>query len=121
MTDAHQALRQHVHEEAADKLLTGELHDFGLVVPVVGVAKVHVPFFDADDALVADGDTVAIARQVADDALYVVQARLAVDIPRFLHELIEHGFDLIRAGDAVQLTCVCAFAQRADHSAPEVA
>jgi hypothetical protein len=58
-----------MHEEAADKFLTMQLHDFGLIVPVVFVTKVHSLLFNPDDALVADGDTVTVTRQVTIEKL----------------------------------------------------
>ena len=63
MTDAMQALRQHVDEEAADKLLGGERH---LLISTAAFDAVVLPFegdallIAGDQAAVGDGDAVGV-------------------------------------------------------------
>ena len=54
--DPHEALGEHVEQEAADKLLRGEAHHFGLVpMRVVSVVEADLAVLAVQDALVANG------------------------------------------------------------------
>ena len=121
MADTHQPFWQDMHQEASDKLSTLKLHDLRLVIPIVGVAEVHCIILYSDDASITDGDPMTVARQVTDDILRVGHTGLAIDIPLFLHERIEHAVDFTIMRDTVKLACVCALSQGADHLATEVA
>jgi len=54
--DPHEALGEHVEQEAADRLLRGEAHHFGLVpMRAVSVVEADLAVLAVQDALVANG------------------------------------------------------------------
>lgn len=107
MADTHQPFWQEMHQEPPDKLSTLKFHDLRLVIPIVGVAEVHLIIFYSDDALITDGDSMTVARQVTNDVFCVAHAGLAIDIPRFFHERIEHGVDFTDISPSWQPATQC--------------
>ena len=85
MANAHESVRQHMHQEPSDKFIAVQLHDLGLAVPIVFVSKMHLIAFYADESAITDSDLVAVSGQVADHCLGSVDAGLTVDHPVFLH------------------------------------
>ena len=103
MADTHQSFRQHMHQEAADKLVTMQRHDFRLVVFVVFIAEPDLIFLQVDESLVTDRNPVAITCEVCDDAIGMIEAMFAIHHPVFLHQLVEYPIDFIGIGDATEL------------------
>ncbi len=68
--DAVEAGREHMEEDAPDKLRRGEGHGLlagGARVAVVGVAEADLPRVQIEDPLVGDGDPVRVAPDVIED------------------------------------------------------
>ncbi len=64
IADALKAWRKHVHQEAANEFAGIDRHNacFLLVLmPVILPAKCDLAFCDSDQAVIADGDTVAVS------------------------------------------------------------
>jgi len=94
MTDAVEARRQHVEEEAADELGGGEGHRLvagatigAVILPAEGDAFVVA----RNQPAVRDGDPVGIAGQVGEDGLRPGERALAVDEPLRLPQRCEKG------------------------------
>src|SRR6516164_3258830 len=67
VTNAMEALRQDVAEEAADKLTCCERHDFGArsaVATIVLVTEDDAVLVEGDQSAIGDGNTVGVARQI---------------------------------------------------------
>ncbi len=118
MSDAHQAFGQHVHQEPSDKLTDLQRHDLLPVIAVVFIAEPDLIVTHVDQALVADGDTMGVSGEIADDAVSSIQTVLAIHHPVFLHQGVEHLVDLIVVGDTTKLSFGGAVSQCADQTAP---
>src|SRR5882757_981970 len=84
MADAMKPAGQHVDEETADELVGGERHHFGpllLLGPVVFPFECDPEISERDEAAVADGDAVGIARQVGQHRFRATERPLRVDHP----------------------------------------
>src|SRR5262249_57529204 len=82
--DTVEALRQDMHQEAADELVGIERHQLvslgtfdAVVLPLEGDAVV----VERDQALVGDGDAVGVAREIAQHFLLAPQPPFAADDP----------------------------------------
>jgi hypothetical protein len=96
MTDADEAMRDDVQEEATDELVSvkGALFEL-VVVASVSVEESDLAVVDIEDAMVGDGDAVGVASQVVEDLVRATEGRLGVDDPvdgiEATHELMESG------------------------------
>jgi hypothetical protein len=80
VTHAHEAPGDDVEEEAAGELSSGKgLGLFDATVPAVLVAEGNLAFLVSEDALVADGDSMGVAAEVAQDLLGPRHGGLGVD------------------------------------------
>ena len=83
VTDAVEAARQDVDQEAADELVDGERHHLGPIAPVGAVvlpAEGHAGVVECDEAAVRDGDPVSVERQVGQHRLGPAERALAYTI-----------------------------------------
>jgi len=68
-----EALRQHVHQEAADELVRRQRHGFpaaGTFDAIVLPAKGHATIIGGDESAVRDGDAMGVACEIAQDLLW---------------------------------------------------
>jgi hypothetical protein len=78
VTDALEAVREGVKQEAADELLGGERHDLvGCVLAIVAPAEADVAILDLDQAAVGDRDAMGVAAQIGEHLLGTPNGRLA--------------------------------------------
>ena len=84
VADAMEALRQDVHQEAADELVRGERHRLvagGAVGAIILVSEGDAVVVAGDQSAVGDGDAVGVARQISEHRLGSAERRLEVDVP----------------------------------------
>src|SRR5271157_4525029 len=84
VTDAMQALGQHVYQEAPDELMRGQRHDLvagGAVGAIILVSEGHPPVVAGDQSMIGDGDAVGVTREIGEHCLGPAERRLAVDVP----------------------------------------
>ena len=84
MTDAVEALRQHVQEEPADKLVRGERHRLpaiGSIEPIVLPAERHTTIVGGYQPPVGDGDAMRVAGEIAQYGFWAGERLLGVDDP----------------------------------------
>src|SRR6185436_5764484 len=82
MTDAHEALGQHMQQETPDKLLGCQRHLALLAaVGVVLPAERHPPVVHAEQSVIGDGYAVCVACQVVQHMLRTAERLLDVDYP----------------------------------------
>lgn len=78
----HETLWEHMHEETADELESGDGHDFPtVVVPVVAPFERDIAVVNAEDAMVRDSDAVSIPSEILNDAIGRFEWRFAIDHP----------------------------------------
>ena len=102
VTDAVEALRQNVDEEAADELAGGQRHDLlalatigTIVLPSEGNAVVA----DCDQSAVGDGDAVGIARQIGQHGLRPTERALGTDDPLGPTQRCQIRHERLRVGE----------------------
>ena len=87
VTDADEASGQNMLAEAAQELACGERHDALLVAMcVVFPSEAYAVAIEAKQALVADGDAVCIAAEIAQHANGISEGRLGIDYPVLLEQ-----------------------------------
>ena len=87
VADADEASGQHMLAEAAQELCRGERHDALLVaVRIVFPSEAYAVTVEAEQALVADGDAVGIAAEIAQHANGITEGRLGIDHPVLLEQ-----------------------------------
>jgi hypothetical protein len=87
VADADEASGQHVLAEAAQELACGERHDALLVAMcVVFPSEAHAVTIEAKQSLVADGDAMGIAAEIAQYADGITEGRLGIDHPIVLEQ-----------------------------------
>ena len=80
--DANEAPGQHMLAEAAQELACGERHDALLVaMGVIFPSEAYVVTIEAEQALVADGDAMGIAAEIAQHTNGISEGRLGIDHP----------------------------------------
>ncbi len=87
MTDAVEAARQDVEQEAADELVGTECHDalpVGAIAAIILVAECDAGLVEGEETSVRDGDPVRIAREVGEHRFGAGEGRLGVDDPAFI-------------------------------------
>ena len=105
MTDAAEAVGQHVQEEAAQELLGIEGHDLGLVMmPVVFPAEAHPAVVKADEAVIGDGDAMGVAAEIVEDLLRPGERRLSILLV-IRAPLSSFTIRIIRSMDKPPLSC----------------
>lgn len=96
MTDAMEAVRQDVHEEAADKLMRGKSHEAGApAAAVVPVGECDFIIIDGEEPGIGDGGSMRVASEIGKHALGSAERRLGVDdeeaLPQGAYALGEDG------------------------------
>ena len=86
VTDAVEALRKDVEQEAADEFVRAQCHGalaVGAVTAIILVAEGDAVLVEGEEPLVRDGDAVGIAREIGKDRFGAGEGRLGVDCPAF--------------------------------------
>ena len=97
LPDAHEAARQDVLDEAAQKLHGGQRHRAALVaMGVVLPLKRDVVAVEGEQPMIADRHPMGIAPEIAQDGRCATEGRLGVDHPVGLEERIDEGVPLRR-------------------------
>ena len=92
VADANEASGQHMLTESAQEFDGGECHDALLVaVRVVFPSEAYAVTVEADQALVADGDAVGLAAEIAQHASGITESRLGIDHPVVLEQHTHEG------------------------------
>ena len=103
MSDAVEAARQHMDQEAANELVGAKRHDLGAFR---SVGAIVFPFerdaagIKRDEPVVGDGDAVGVKRQIAQDRLGSAERALAVDHPFGLAQRRQILRELAAVGEA---------------------
>jgi hypothetical protein len=80
--DAMKSVRQHMHQEAADKLPAVEGHRLlAVAVPVILPPKRNLAVVHRQQPVVGDGDAVGVAPDVVENLLWSGERPLRVDYP----------------------------------------
>ena len=92
VADADEASGQHMLAEAAQELACGERHDALLVAMcVVFPSEAHAVTIEAEQTLVADGDAMGIAAEIAQYANGISKSRLRINHPVVLKQGAHEG------------------------------
>ena len=87
VADADEASGQHMLAESAQELACGERHDALLVaVRIVFPSEAYRTAVEAEQALIADGDAVSVAAEIAQHANGITEGRLGIDHPIVLEQ-----------------------------------
>jgi len=91
-TDAHEAARQQVEQEAAQELFDPQGHE-PLLVAVSGVspAEGDIAFAESDQPVVGDGDAVSVCAEIAQRVFWPPEGRFGVDDPVVTEQEPEPG------------------------------
>ncbi len=100
MADADEALGEQVKEEATQKLIAREGHQFLLIV-VSGVtpAEGDLAVGQRDQAMVGDGDAVSVATEILQYVLGSAEGWFGVDDPIFAEEGTQPGSEELGMGE----------------------
>jgi hypothetical protein len=119
VTNAMEATRQYVEEEAAYEFGDRDPHDFGLVnavFPIVLPAEADMGLVEIEQATVGDRDTMGVAREIGQDLLRTSEGLFRIDDPFGHARGSESGCKLLRVveadkiGEELQFTgfeCCC--------------
>jgi len=92
VADADETSGQHMLAEAAQELGCGECHDaLPVAVRIVLPSEAYVLTIEAEQALIADGDAVSIAAEIAQHASGITEGRLGVDHPIVPEQRTDEG------------------------------
>src|SRR5574341_2296087 len=92
VADTDKSARQHVEEEATHEVGPRQSNEAGGVAAApIAIAKGHRAVFERHQALVADGDAMGVATEVAQDLLRSRHGRLAVDDPLLGGRLLQQA------------------------------
>ena len=101
VADADEASGQYMLAESAQELDRGECHDALLVaVRVVFPSEAHAVTVEDEQALVADGDAVCIAAEIAQHASGLTKGRLGIDHPVVAVQAADQFRELRRIGQS---------------------
>ena len=96
-TDANEAFGQDVDEETSQELIGCDGHDLPLAAGcVVLPAEGDAIAFEADQAMVGDGDAVRVAGEIVEDMFGSAERRLGIDDPVLGEELPEETLEAFR-------------------------
>jgi len=103
MTDAVEALRKNVEQEAADEFIGAQCHGalaIGAIAAIILVAERDTMFVERDQPTVRDGDAVGISRQIGEHRFRPGERWLGVHDPALLaqwSQVTEEGASLAQA------------------------
>ena len=104
VADTDQAGRQHVEQEAADKLDRVEGHGLGAgMVCVVFPVEADVTVLQSAKPVVGDGDAMSVASQILEHASWSAEGRLDVNDPFELRGCLTHGLEHGRLSQIAKL------------------
>jgi hypothetical protein len=113
VTDATEALRQRVEQEATNELVCIERHYLALIIgAVILPAKADTAILAAEESAVADCDAMGVAAQIVENLLRSGEWAFGIDDPFDIAEhrqIVSEGGRLVQAGEIVeepQLTAV---------------
>ena len=130
MADAMESIGKNMEEEAAHELTHGELHNFALVVAILTVvlpAKTDVLVREFEQAAVADGDSVRVAREISQDLLRTCERTLGENHPILRAQGSEVGLECRpiverdEIGEELQLASIECCREAFKEQAPEQA
>ena len=82
MSDAHEAAREDVEEEASNEFKGMESHGFSAVlVSVILPGERHRFIVHGKDAMIGDGDAVSVSAEIGDDLFGAAKGRFGVNDP----------------------------------------
>ena len=91
-TDAHEAARQQVEQEAAQKLFDRQGHEpFPVAVSGVSPAEGDVSVGESNQPVVGDGDAVGVGAEMAQSVFWPTEGRFGVDDPVMAEQESEPG------------------------------
>ena len=108
MTDAVEALRKNVEQEAADEFVGAQCHGalaIGAITAIILVAERDTMFVERDQPTVRDGNAVGVSRQIGEHRLRSGERWLGVHDPTLLAErrqVTEEGASLDQADVATE-------------------
>ena len=108
MTDAVEALRKDVEQEAADEFIRAQCHaalSVGAVTAIILVVERDTMFVERDQPTVRDGDAVGISRQIGEHRFRPRERWLGVHAPALLaqrRQVTEEGTSLAQADVATE-------------------
>ena len=108
VTDAVEALRKDVEQEAADEFIGAQCHaalSVGAVTAIILVAEGDAVLVERDQPTVRDGDAVGVSRQIGEHRLRTGERWLGVHDPTLLAErrqVTEEGASLDQADVATE-------------------
>ena len=103
MTDAVEALRKNVEQEAADEFVRAQCHGalaIGAIAAIILVSERDTMFVERDQPTVRDGDAVGISRQIGEHRFRPGERWLGVHDPALLaqwSQVTEEGASLAQA------------------------
>ena len=85
VTDAHEAIRQDVKQEAADEFVGIKEHRF-FSIPIfsISVAQGDLAVFDVEDAVIGERHAVGVAAEIVEHGLWRTERLFGVDDPALL-------------------------------------
>ena len=105
VTDADEALGEQMKQEAAQKLIAREGHQFlPIVVDRVTPAKGNLAVGQRDQAMVRDGHAVGIAAEILQGVLGSAEGRFGVDDPIFAEERTQPGSEELGMGERCEFS-----------------
>ena len=111
VADTDKAVGERMHQEAADELAAGQLHDFGLLaIRVILVLKAYLTVTQLDEPLVRDGHAMGVTGQVLEHPLRAAKRSLGVDDPILFHGCIKLALPGGRLDQGCQLAVEVKFA-----------
>ncbi len=85
MTDAHEALRQDVKQEAADEFVGLKRQSlFSIPIFAISVTQGDFCVLDFNDAVIGQSDAVGVAAEVIEDGLRGAERLFRIDDPALL-------------------------------------
>lgn len=85
MTDAHEALRQDVKQEAADEFVGLKRQSlFSISIFSISVTQGDQAVLDVEDAVIGERDAVGVAAEVIEDGLRGAERLFRIDHPALL-------------------------------------
>ena len=97
MTDAHEAFRQHLQEEATQELGSDKGH--GALLATAGVilpAESHTLLFEGQQAVIGNRHAMGVAAEIAQHLQGAAESRLSVDHPVVAMQTAEQSCELSR-------------------------
>jgi len=97
VADANQSAGQHVKQEAAQELISGNGHDLLLAaVGIISPAEGDAIVLEGHEAMVGNGDAMGVARQVVENVFGTAEGWLGVDDPVLAEPLPEEVAECAR-------------------------